>query len=158
MKIEEARESVIEQGGAITKPRKRSPKKHRKIEEANEALIKQGGAIKKRKYFDPIHKHLMENLSGRGGAFDTPFVRKKMHELLSYEDPTVFDSYMKGRLHNLPQFYADHPGKHIKEIAQKSDPESTVIDFGGSLNPITHSEDGFLMAHDSTFYHQVHIV
>ena len=140
------------QGGAID-PKKVRFKEKKKDEKVDQALQKkmQGGT-----YFDPIHKHLHKNLSGRGGRFDPPYVRKKMHELMSGYHPSVFQSYMKGKYHDLPQDKQYHPGKPIRKT--RPDTVAHVINTGGSLSAITHSENGLLHSFDSTFYHHLELV
>ena len=134
-KVEEAKQYKAEKGGAI--PSKQKPKK-------------------KHKFHDPIHRHLHHHLSGRGGRLDPPYVRKKMHELTKNMHPSVFNSYMKGSYHSLPLHLADHPGRNIHK--NKMDAHAHVIDTGGSMSSLTHSENGILSAHDSTFYHQSEII
>ena len=154
--MQEALEYKVRSGGAIKKPRKKSPKRDPKIEEAIEAKIKQGGSMKKRKYHDAIHKHLMQNLTGRGGGFDSPFVREKMHQLTSSYHPSIFHSYLSGRVRNLPSDPAHAPGSRITKT--RPDPRPTIVNTGGSLNAITHSENGLLQAFDSQFYSHVELV
>ena len=146
-KVEEAIEKKA-QGGAIDKKKLRvkPKKKDKKIEEAIEKKA-QGGRMK---FHDPIHKHLHANLSGRGGRVDPPYVRKKMHELTQGFHPSVFQSYMKGKFHDLPQDSSFHPRAPVKRNTPYIRPH--VIDTGGSLSAIHHSVDGVLTSVDSTFY------
>jgi len=140
------------QGGRITKSRKRSPKKNQKVQEAIQKKM-QGGKIR---FHDPIHRHLHKNLSGRGGSFDPPFVRQKMHQMLSAYHPSIFHSYMTGKAHDIPQDPHYAPGAPITKV--RPDPRPTVVDFGGSLNALTHSENGYLQSFDSTFHSHIEIV
>ena len=112
--------------------------------------------MKRRTYHDAIHKHLMQNLTGRGGGFDSPFMREKMHQLTSQYHPSIFHSYLSGRARNLPQDRAHLPGAPVRR--NRADPRPTVVDTGGSLNGITHSENGLLQAFDSTFYTHAELV
>ena len=97
----------------------------------------------------------MENLSGKGGRLDDPYVRSKMMELMSSYHPSVLNSYVKGRYHDLPQDAHYHPAPKTK---RREDPGATVVDMGGSLSALTHSENGLLRSHDSRFYPHFEIV
>ena len=141
-----------EQGGAIIKPRKRSPKKKPKVDEALEKKM-QGG---KMKYHDRIHKHLHKNLTGRGGRFDSQFVREKMHQLMSSYHPSIFNSYLSGKVKDIPSDPHYEPGP--KPVQTRPDPRPTVVDTGGSMRGLTHSENGQLQSFDSTFYTHLEIV
>ena len=88
------------QGGRIAKPKKRSPKKDQKVREAIQKKI-QGGKLR---FHDPIHRHLHKNLSGRGGRFDPPFVRQKMHQMLSaYQSRLEGKTKLKDRISALAE-------------------------------------------------------
>ena len=156
-KVDDALKSQIKKGGNLKQVRVRSPKKDKRKEKVDEALEKQaksGGKLPKRKYNDAIHKHLMQNLSGRGGHLDSPFVRQKVHEVMTSYHPSLFSSYMKGRAHVLPQHQAFHaPTAKIS----RPDTKASVTAFGGSLSAITHSENGRLMSHNSAFIHHVEL-
>ena len=151
IKIEEALAAKM-QGGAIRKHKKKSPKKDPKIEEALAAKM-QGGKLK---YHDAVHKYLHRNLSGRGGRLDSPYVREKMHQLMSSYHPALFQSYLSGRVRDIPsdpQYALGGPPQPTRR-----DPRPTVVDTGGSMNAITHSENGILHAFDSTFYNHFELV
>jgi len=150
-KIDEALQKQM-QGGAIHKVRRRSPKKKPKIEEALQKQM-QGG---KMKYHDRMHRHLHKNLSGRGGRFDSQFVREKMHQVMSSYHPALFQSYMSGKVRDIPQHSRNEPGN--KPQATRPDPRPSVVDMGGSMNSITHSENGVLQSFDHTFYQHLEIV
>ena len=150
-KIDEALQKQM-QGGAIHKVRRRSPKKKPKIEEALQKQM-QGG---KMRYHDRMHKHLHKNLSGRGGRFDSQFVREKMHQVMSSYHPALFQSYMSGKVRDIPQHNRHEPG--MKPQATRPDPRPSVVDMGGSMNSITHSENGVLQSFDHTFYQHLEIV
>ena len=149
--IEEALEKTM-QGGAIRKPKKRSPKKKQDIEEALDRKM-QGGKIK---FHDPIHKYVHPRLSGRGGRFDSPFVREKMHQLMSAYHPSIFHSYLSGRVQDVPSDPHYDFGGAPQRV--RHDPRPTVVDSGGSMRALTHSENGFLQSFDSTFYSHSEIV
>ena len=151
-KIEEALEKTA-QGGAIRKARKRSPKKMKpKIEEAIEKKA-QGGRMR---FHDPIHKHLHKQLSGRGGRLDDPYTRKKMHEVMKGYHPAVWHSYMHGRYRGIPEHRQYHAGAPIKPT--RADPRPTIVDSGGSLSALTHSENGILQSFDTNFYHHFEMI
>ena len=175
-KQEEAIKYKAEQGGAISAPQKKKKKEKSLGHKEQEALAykaSQGGAIrpagskgkkkqekkvksKINRFHDPIHRHLHQHLSGRGGRLDPPYVRKKMYELTKNMHPSIFHSYMHSKPMDLPQHYQDHPGKNI--TPNPRDSISHVIDTGGSMSSLTHSENGLLQAHDSRFYHQSEII
>ena len=91
-KIEEALQKKNE-GGAIRKPRKKSPKRDEKIEEALHKKY-EGGAIRKpKKYHSKHHKYLMEKLTGRGGRLDSPQCRNMMHHVFKNYPPEYFQTY-----------------------------------------------------------------
>jgi len=151
LKVEEAIEKKM-QGGAIRKAKKKSPQKNPKVEEALEKKM-QGGKLR---FHDATHKYLHQSLSGRGGRFDPPFVREKMHQLMSRYHPTVFQSYLTGSVKDLPQDQQYHLGSKVQPV--RRDPRPTVVDTGGSMNALTHSENGSLQAFDSTFYSHYQLV
>ena len=156
-KLDEALEKQA-QGGAINKKkiRVKQKKKDEKLEEALEKQA-QGGYLKKKKTFhDPIHKHLHANLSGRGGRVDPPYVRKKMAELMSSYHPALFQTYMRGKAHDLPQDHSFSPGAPVKQ--NRPDVRAHVVDSGGSLSALHHSVNGVLTSVDSTFYHHLEVV
>jgi hypothetical protein len=150
----------MQQGGAIKKPTKKSKKKNPKVEEALETQM-QGGKLKKKspvkfKFHDPMHKYLHQNLSGRGGNLDTPFVRDKMYSLMSRYHPSIFQSYLSGKVRDIPQDPQYHLGGPVQQT--RPDPRPHVVDYGGSMNALTHSENGLLQSYDSTFYNQILLI
>ena len=174
MKFQEPPESEV--GGAIRAPRKRSPKKDSKIQEALEKKM-QGGAIRaprkrspkkkpkideaikekmKGTFWDPTHKYLHSKLSGTGGRLDSPYCREKMHQVMSRYHPALFQSYLSGRVRDIPtdkQYHLDG-----KPAPTRPDPRPTVVDTGGSLRAVSHSENGLLQSFDSTFYSHLQLV
>ena len=137
-------------GGAIRKARKREPKRHKKIEQA--IASKRGGGMK---FHDKSHKYLYENLSGRGGRLDSAMCRKMVHQIMDKYDPTLFQSYLNGKVMDVPRFHQDHP---IRTPKPRQDSRADVINYGGSLNGITHSENGILRTHNSEFHNFFEIV
>ena len=153
-KIDEAIQAKAMTGGAIKKKevKVRAPKKNPKVAEAIEKKA-QGGSMR---YHDPIHRHLHKNLSGRGGKLDPPYVRKKMTEIMSSFHPSVLQSYMKGKFHDIPTDPSLHPGPPISK--SRRDPRPHVIDTGGSLSALHHSVDGVLTSVDTNFYSHLEVV
>ena len=96
-------------GGAIRKPILKKKKRDEKIQEALDVQAsKMGGGLM---FHSPTHKYLHEKLSGRGGSFDSPFVRKKMHQLMTRHHPALFQTYATGRVTHLKDEWHDkwHP-------------------------------------------------
>ena len=148
-KIMEALAASV-RGGSIRKPRRREPKRNKKLEQALAA--KKGGRIK---FHDKQHKYLYENLSGRGGRLDSAMCRKMVHRIMDKYDPTLFQSYINGKVMDLPRHHHDHP---IRTSRPKRDSRADIINHGGSLNGITHSVDGLLRSHNSEFHSFIEIV
>ena len=147
VKFQEPPESEV--GGAIRAPRKRSPKKKPKIDEAIKEKMK--GT-----FWDPTHKYLHSKLSGTGGRLDSPYCREKMHQVMSRYHPALFQSYLSGRVRDIPTDPQYHPG--AKPAPVRADPRPTVVDTGGSLRGLTHSENGLLQSFDSTFYSHLRLI
>ena len=137
-------------GGAIRKARKREPKRNKKLEQA--LASHKGGRIR---FHDKQHKYLYENLSGKGGRLDSAMCRKMVHRIMDKYDPTLFQSYLNGRVMDCPRFHHDHP---IRTPRPKQDARADIINHGGSLNGITHSIDGILRTHNSEFHSFLEIV
>ena len=137
-------------GGSIRKARKKESKRDKKLEQA--LASHKGGRIK---FHDKQHKYLYEKLSGRGGRLDSPMCRKMVHRIMDKYDPTLFQSYLNGRVMDTPRFHHDHP---IITPRPKRDARADVINYGGSLNGITHSVDGILRTHNSEFHSFLEIV
>jgi len=138
-------------GGSIRKARKKEPKRNKKIEQAL-AAKRGGGRIK---FHDKSHKYLYEKLSGRGGRLDSALCRKMMFNIMDKYDPTLFQSYLHGKVLDTPRFHHDHP---IKTPRPKPDSRADVVNYGGSLNSISHSENGLLRSHNSEFHNFIEII
>jgi len=151
-KIEDALK-VQAEGGVIKKTGRRKKKLDPKIEDAL-TVQAEGGAIKQ--YFDKTHRYLTEKLSGKGGRLDSPFCREKMETLMNKYHPSLWNSYIQGRVVDLPEHRADHSGNI--PLPSRKDPKADIIDKGGSLWGVSHSEDGFLMSHDSEFHHFAELI
>jgi len=155
LKIMEA--LATQKGGAISKPRVKIKEKTKKDLKIMEALATQkGGAISKPKRFhDFRHKYLYNKLSGKGGALDSRECHDAMHSIMSRYHPSIYNSYVAGKVVDLPRFDQDH---EIKTKRSRADPTAHIIDYGGSLNAISHSENGYLTHHNPEFHNFVHIV
>ena len=124
------------QGGAIRKARKKILKKHEKVPT--------------RKFWDAHHKYLSQKLTGRGGKLDSAFCRNKMYGLMSKYHPALFQSYLAGKVRDIPhdkQFDLDLP-----QMPSRPDTRPHVVDYGGSMTSLSHSENGYLQAHSSEFH------
>ena len=82
-KIEQALATKV--GGAIRKPRKKSPKRDEKIEQA--LATKVGGGMK---FHDAQHKYMYQKLSGRGASRDSPMCRNMMQSIINGELSPLF--------------------------------------------------------------------
>ena len=138
-------------GGAIIKPRKRSPKKDEKIQQALATRV--GGRLK---FHSATHEYMYNKLSGKGARHDSAKCRGMMHTIMSKYHPSLFNSYMQGHVVDLPRFENDHLQRTAAPT--RRDARVDVLEHGGSLHPISHSVDGFLTVHDSEFHHRVQIV
>lgn len=147
----------MQQGGAIKKPKRKPSQKTLKELKEGEAIAhqmqQQGGAIK---YHDAMHKYLHHKLSGRGGRLDSTLCREKMHQVMSRYHPSIFQSYLRGKVVTPPT--VPHYEMGPKPKPSRSERRPTVLDAGGSLRAITHSENGYLQSFDSTFYNHVELV
>ena len=98
------------------------------------------------------YSHLGGQLSGRGMAYDPPHVAQAM--IKSFQSyPEILAAYTQGRVSNPPAARLDG----FQQFAAR-DSSASVIDYGGSLDAISHSENGYLVAHDSSFPHEFHII
>lgn len=154
LKVEDALQTQASQmGGAIRKPILKKKKKDEKVQEAlNVQAAKMGGGM----FHSPTHKYLHEKLSGRGGAFDTPFVRKKMQQLMTRHHPALYQTYSTGRVNHLRDEW--HDRWHPDPKPQPREKRPTFVDMGGSLRSVSHSENGLLQSFDSTFHHHLELI
>jgi hypothetical protein len=139
-------------GGSIlkVKKKKRSPKDENAIAaHLHNAQI--GGSVKKRKrygYHSKLHERLHEGLSGKGGRLDPPFVRRHMAEIMKNYHPSIAKTYFSGKPHVEPTFSIDH--NHVTPSG--TDTSADVLQMGGSMLPVSHCEDGYLVYHDDTHH------
>ena len=156
-KVEEALYAQAAQmGGAIRKPILKKKKHLGKLQEALDAQASKMGGDLRQPFHSPTHKYLHEKVSGRGGAFDTPFVRKKMHQLMSRYHPAMYQTYATGRVKHLKDEW--HEKWHPPPKPQPRETRPTFVDMGGSLRSVSHSENGLLQSFDSTFHHSLELI
>ena len=99
------------------------------------------------------YSHYGGSLSGRGLAHDPPHVARAMIRTFA-QHPEVLHTYIQGRVPNPPQLV-----RHLTQHSHaKRDAGASVVDYGGSMNAISHSENGYLMTHDARFPHEFHIM
>ena len=156
-KVEEAlRTQASQMGGAIRKPILKKRKKDERDSKVEEALDAQASQMGGKLFHNPTHKYLWGKLSGRGGGFDSPFCREKMHQLMSRYLPSLFNSYLTGKVKRLVPDYHERP--HPPPRPQREEKRPTFVDRGGSLRSVTHSENGLLQSFDSNFHHYLQLV
>ena len=153
-KIEEALEMQAKMGGAIVNPKTKKPKKDKKIEDVLEMQAKMGGT----RFHNPTHKYLHEKLSGRGGKLDSNLCRKMMYGIMKNYDPSLWNSYINGKVKTELPFENDHLTSYKPKPRVRPRVHADVINHGGSLHGITHSENGFLMAFNPEFHSELEIV
>jgi hypothetical protein len=154
-KLDQALRTDIQKGGAIQKGkvRRKEKKKSEKLDQALRTDIQKGGNLQ---FHDRRHKYLYENLSGLGARHDSPMCRKMMHTILSKKHPALYNTYLHGRVNDLPMNKADHLFNTKKPT--RKDPTADMIQYGGSMKNISHSVNGRLQFHDSEFHHMLEIV
>jgi hypothetical protein len=153
LKVEQALAVDAQKGGAIVKPTSfvSSTKGARPAHgPAARTRMKRSGTSKRR-YHDFRHKYFMENLSGKGGRLDSRECNEAMHHIMSNFHPSIYNSYMKGKVVDLPRFDHDHPIR--TKASRRADPIPHVIDRGGSLKGHSHSQNGLLMPYHGVFFH-----
>ena len=85
-----------------------------------------------------MYSHYGGQISGRGAKFDPPHVRKFVHHTLK-QHPKLLDAYNKGKVVNPPI---------MKVPYRRGGRGPDIINYGGSLHPISHSENGKLVTFD----------
>ena len=83
---------ATQRGGAIRKPKKKDPRRNAKI---NQALSTEAGG--KIKFHDETHKYLYGKLSGKGGKLDSSRCRKLMHGIMSRSGNLELVHFWEGR-------------------------------------------------------------
>ena len=87
-----------------------------------------------------MYSHYGGQLSGRGSRHDPPHVRKFITNTLKHY-PKILDAYHKGRVVNPPQ---------SKQPYRSAGRGPDIINYGGSLHPISHTENGRLVTYDES--------
>ena len=99
------------------------------------------------------YSHYGGALSGLGAAYDPPDVAKAMMKTFA-QYPEILHTYIQGRVPNPPQKV-----RHLTEHSHaRRDAGASIVDYGGSLRAISHSENGYLVSHDSRFPNEFHII
>ena len=99
------------------------------------------------------YTHYGGSLSGRGLAHDDSATARAMMQTFA-NHPEILHTYVQGRVPN-PQQMVPHLTQRVHSRSQGSG--ASIIDYGGSLQAISHSENGFLMSHDPSFSHEFYI-
>ena len=80
--------------------------------------------------------------------YDSPEIRNYMMNTFA-QHPEVLSTYIQGRVVN--PTYEDPPSHQNDTVAHQ-------IDFGGSMNSISHIQDGFPVAYNSHTLSEFHIM
>ena len=97
------------------------------------------------------YSHMGGRLSGRGMAYDPPDVAESM--IKSFQNhPEILSAYVQGRVVN-------KPSQPLQRFVRPDTALATnfAVDYGGSMNSISHSVNGYLVTHDDQFPHEFHI-
>ena len=98
--------------------------------------------------------HYGGSLSGRGAAYDHPdTARAVMRTLQQY--PEALQTYLSGSVAN-PRVRVPHLTDNAHSGAGRGS-RASIVDYGGSMAGLTHSVNGYLSSHDSSFPHEFHI-
>ena len=85
-----------------------------------------------------IYSHYGGQISGKGAKFDPPHVRRFVHHTLK-QYPKLLSAYNKGKVVN-------PPSRNVPFRAGGRGPD--IVNYGGSLHPISHSENERLVTFD----------
>ena len=160
-KVEASREEEeTDMGGAIRNPKGKETVTDVRRIEMEERLMPEDEMYKYADTTDTdsedeetgAYSHLGGRLSGRGMAYDDPDVAHAMIKTFQGY-PEILHAYTSGRIAR-PE---THELDGFQTFASR-DAGASVIDYGGSLPGISHSENGQLFAHDSAFPHEFHII
>ena len=98
--------------------------------------------------------HYGGSLSGRGAAYDHPeTARAILRTLQGY--PEAMNTYLSG---SVPNRKVRVP--HLTDNAHRGAGRgsgASLVDYGGSVRGLSHSVNGYLSSHDSSFPHEFHI-
>ena len=94
------------------------------------------------------YSHMGGRLSGKGMAYDPPDVAQTM--IKSFQNhPEILSTYVSGRV-------ANRPSRPLQTFVPASGAATgfAVVDYGGSMNGISHSVNGHLVYHNDEFPHE----
>ena len=98
--------------------------------------------------------HYGGSLSGHGAAHDHPeTARAVLRTLQGY--PEAMSTYLSGSVPNRKVRVPHLTDNAHREAGRGSG--ASIVDYGGSLGGLTHSVNGYLSSHDSSFPHEFHI-
>ena len=98
--------------------------------------------------------HYGGSLSGYGAAHDHPeTARAVLRTLQGY--PEAMNTYLSGSVPNRKVRVPHLTDNAYREAGRGAG--ASIIDYGGSLKGLTHSVNGYLASHDSSFSHEFHI-
>ena len=98
--------------------------------------------------------HYGGSLSGRGAAYDHPeTARAVLRTLQGY--PEAMSTYLSGSVPNRKVRVPHLTDNAHREAGRGSG--ASIVDYGGSLGGLSHSVNGYLSSHDSSFPHEFHI-
>ena len=100
--------------------------------------------------------HMGGRLSGKGAAHDPPDVVMSVSKSLQ-AFPELQATYLSGRVPRPRKFEDEFGHAEPMHAMPRQDAGASVIDFGGSLPAVTHSVDGYLVAHNHHFPHEFHL-
>ena len=131
-----------EEGGAIRKAALRPVKIDKKKASFTRALydLKDDEPDYFQDVENSMYSHYGGQISGRGSRHDPPHVQRFVHHTLKHY-PKILDAYHKGRVVNPPL---------RQQPVRPSGRGPDIVDYGGSLDPISHSENGRLVTFDSS--------
>ena len=130
-------------GGAIRAPKAATTTIDRKRAAFTKALYNEPSDSYQDSFSDVesrMYSHYGGQMSGKGARFDPPHVRQFVHNTLK-QYPRVLAAYNRGTVINPP----------VRTVHHKSGstPGPDIVDFGGSLHPLSHSENGRLVSFDN---------
>ena len=103
------------------------------------------------------YSHLGGQLSGRGMAYDPPHVAQAIMKSFAGH-PEILSAYVQGRVPRPRRFEDEYGASEPMRAHARTDAGASIIDYGGSLPAVTHSENGYLTAHNHFFPHEFHIM
>ena len=95
-----------------------------------------------------LYTHLGGKLTGRGMMYDPPEIRNYMMNTFA-QHPEVLSTYIQGRVVNPTYEQPPTPSR---------DSRAHLIDFGGSMNSISHIVNGRPVAYNPVVPSEFHIV